>query len=196
MKNLELKVYIPDRSDFSLECSILNQNEIRNIGDLIQIDKYYSIGKSRIKTRVINDKDFQLIFYKRENNKNSKLSHYKIFEFNFISFKIVSFLLSTFLRQKTVVKKKRNLWIHKNTRIHLDNVEGLGNFIELETVINDFNTKEYQKEHTDMICRLNLNNFIKIADSYSDLMLRESLQSISFGKTIPSPYYKELSVDC
>lgn len=35
---------------------------------------------------------------------------------------------------KGVVKKTRHLYIHEHTRIHIDNVENLGKFVELEVM--------------------------------------------------------------
>ena len=34
-----------------------------------------------------------------------------------------------------VVAKRRRLYLHRNVRIHLDDVEGLGSFVELESVL-------------------------------------------------------------
>ena len=34
-----------------------------------------------------------------------------------------------------VVAKRRRLFLHRNVRIHLDDVEGLGSFVELESVL-------------------------------------------------------------
>jgi adenylate cyclase class IV len=41
------------------------------------------------------------------------------------------------LGRDKVVAKERTLWRHGATRIHLDRVDGLGDFLELETLIRD-----------------------------------------------------------
>ena len=35
------------------------------------------------------------------------------------------------------VRKRREVWLYKNARIHLDTVEGLGRFIEIEVVVTE-----------------------------------------------------------
>ena len=40
-----------------------------------------------------------------------------------------------FLKVEAVVEKKRLLYMYDNTRIHLDEVKGLGKFLELETLV-------------------------------------------------------------
>jgi predicted adenylyl cyclase CyaB len=43
-------------------------------------------------------------------------------------------LLTEILGVHRVVRKVREIWLHENVRIHLDQVEGLGSFVELEAV--------------------------------------------------------------
>src|SRR3972149_5844947 len=62
-------------------------------------------------------------------------------------------------------------YLYKNTRIHIDKVKKLGDFLELETVVNDKEKyDEYKKEHSEVIKKFNLNKFEKVAHSYSDLI--------------------------
>ncbi len=71
---------------------------------------------------------------------------------------------------KRVVKKTRDLYVYKNTRIHLDTVVDLGLFIELETVIHDGkNDEEYLIEHESVKQMLALSLYETIAESCSDL---------------------------
>lgn len=80
---------------------------------------------------------------------------------------MVSFILSI----KVVVSKKRDLFIYKNTRIHLDKIGELGEFIELETIfVKNSKEDELKKEHSWVIDYLGLNDLEKIKESYSDLM--------------------------
>ena len=37
------------------------------------------------------------------------------------------------------VRKRREVWLYRNARIHLDTVEGLGQFIEIEVVVKEGN---------------------------------------------------------
>ena len=72
---------------------------------------------------------------------------------------------------KVIVKKTRDLYLHKHTRIHLDTVADLGMFIELETVIHEeLNDAEHTEEHAEMKSLLSLDQYPTIAGSYSDLI--------------------------
>ena len=79
---------------------------------------------------------------------------------------------TTLLMEKVIccVKKTRKLWIYKNTRIHLDKVYGLGDFLELETVIQGKAVKKGIKEFNEVIDLLGVNPSESIAASYSDLL--------------------------
>jgi predicted adenylyl cyclase CyaB len=69
------------------------------------------------------------------------------------------------------VNKKRILFVYKNTRIHLDAVEGLGDFVELETVFSTtLSQSEGIKEHDEVVKLLNLHRFPTIKGSYSGLL--------------------------
>ena len=68
------------------------------------------------------------------------------------------------------VKKTRKLWTYKNTRIHLDRVNGLGDFLELETVVQGKAVKKGIKEFNEVIKLLGINPSDSIAASYVDLL--------------------------
>ena len=78
-------------------------------------------------------------------------------------------LLRISLGIKTIVKKERSFWLYNNTRIHLDTVEGLGEFVELETVFQGQSDTEATLEHQYVKTILALNFAEPIAVSYSEL---------------------------
>ena len=75
--------------------------------------------------------------------------------------------------QLAVVEKKRQLWIFGHTRIHLDRVKHLGNFVELETVINNISFKHGWVEHLAAKKALSLDKFTPVRRSYGDLILKK-----------------------
>ena len=82
-------------------------------------------------------------------------------------------ILSIFFTIKAVVSKKRILYVYKHTRIHLDEVENLGNFLELETVFDRKDPQyDFYHEHNIVINTLGLHQYKKIKSSYSDLILK------------------------
>ena len=70
---------------------------------------------------------------------------------------------------RTVVAKHRELWIFGSTRIHLDSVEGLGDFVELETVVGDDSMAAYRAEHARVLAILGVHACDAIEGSYADL---------------------------
>jgi predicted adenylyl cyclase CyaB len=167
MKNLELKVSINNFEEIDKR---LKKIGAKFSGTLNQKDIYYKINKGRLKTREINGKDFELIFYRRANTANSKFSDYQILRFYRSGFKILAKILNNVFDRKSVVEKKRQFWLYRHTRIHLDKVIGLGNFLELETVVKNINLTEAKKEHQKIIKLLNLNKYKKQSKSYGDML--------------------------
>jgi len=168
MKNIELKIVL---DDFSEVVRILKKSKARFMGSLLQIDTYFNCKNGRLKFREINNRNFEFIFYQRPDKKNSKMSNYQILKFRKNQAIDIKTILKNSLGEKIVVKKERRLWIYKNTRIHLDIVKKLGNFLELETVIQKNNIKNARNEHLEIINLLKISRFKKISVSYSDLLL-------------------------
>ncbi|MEK7568297.1 MAG: class IV adenylate cyclase [Patescibacteria group bacterium] len=165
MKNIELKL---SAGNFNKIIFCLKKARARHAGKLCQTDTYYNCRDGRLKLREINAQKFELIFYKRPNTNNSKISNYQILDINKKQAKIIKSILADALRTKNIIKKTRDLWIYKNTRIHLDKVSGLGRFLELETVIKK-NIKAAEVEHGEIIKNLKLSKYKKYGKSYSDM---------------------------
>jgi adenylate cyclase class IV len=81
-------------------------------------------------------------------------------------------LLSQALGVRAVVEKKRKIYQYGHTRIHLDEVQHLGAFVELETVINGaISLGEATAEHSAVISLLELDRLPVVPYSYSDLLV-------------------------
>ena len=168
MKNIELKIIL---DNFLNIVQILKKSGAQFKGELLQVDTCYNCKNGRLKFREINNEQFEFIFYQRPNKTDSKISDYQILKFNKNQAGNIKNILKKSLGEKVVVKKERNLWIYKNTRIHLDVVKKLGHFLELETVIQGDNFKNARKEHAKIINLLKIGRLKKISTSYSDLLL-------------------------
>ena len=70
---------------------------------------------------------------------------------------------------RAVVAKRRHLYLWRHTRIHLDDVEGLGAFLELETVITDQSEAEAHAEVAEAAAALAIHHEDRLAGSYVDL---------------------------
>lgn len=70
------------------------------------------------------------------------------------------------------VRKTREVFKHGNTRIHLDDVERLGSFIEFEYVVDEESPVEDGKEVLESLKQhFGIREEDLIATSYSDLLI-------------------------
>jgi predicted adenylyl cyclase CyaB len=73
------------------------------------------------------------------------------------------------------VRKRRTLFLVGRTRIHLDIVEGLGHFLELEVVLRDGeSTQAGVREAEELMQRLNVEPSQLIDRAYVDLLAEQS----------------------
>ena len=136
---------------------------------LKQEDFYFNIPKGRLKLRVLSIKKGQLIYYERPDEPGPKVSDYQIYETNTPNKLIEVLEMSYGIRN--IVKKTRKLYIYKRTRIHMDSVDDLGDFIELEVIMgsND-NHLSGKDEARSLIDRLEITEEDLIHCSYIDLL--------------------------
>jgi len=113
-----------------------------------------------------------LVLYARPDKKEAKVSDYDIIYFDKKQAQALKAVLKKAYGEKVVVKKKRRLWIYKNTRIHLDKVEKLGTFLELETLVKK-DLASARKEYDKVVNFLSLDSYKKLEKSYSDMLLEK-----------------------
>ncbi|MBE9511878.1 MAG: class IV adenylate cyclase [Bacteroidetes bacterium] len=100
-----------------------------------QEDIFFKISKGRLKLRIFDSGSGELIYYMRTDLNEPKVSQYEISVTN--EPESLKNILSSSLGVRGVIKKQRTLYRIGHTRIHFDQVEDLGNFIELEFVMQD-----------------------------------------------------------
>lgn len=164
MKNLELKAKCGGLE--SVRRQLVNiKAEYRETVE--QIDTYFNAPKSRVKLREIDGGKAYLVYYERPNAAESRFSSYQIWDVPTpAAFKEI---MSTVLGVKVTVEKRRELWLFGDTRIHLDRVVKLGEFVELETVIRNQTEREAWTEHHLVKDSIGILEEDLIAGSYSDL---------------------------
>jgi len=94
-----------------------------------QSDTYFTVAHGRLKLREGNIEN-NLIYYERKNQAGPKQS-----DFNLLPVETpaaLKDLLSAALGIKVVVKKKREIYYIDNVKFHIDQIEGLGEFVEIE----------------------------------------------------------------
>lgn len=159
--NLELKIKVNSRK-YLLEK--IKSSKARYIKIINQKDVYYKIRKGLLKLRIENG-TYTLIKYLRD-EKEKRWSNYHLL--TLIGENPESYLKDIF-KIDIVVEKKRELYMYKNTRIHLDSVKGLGNFLELESVVIN-NKKESEIEFNEAVKFLNLDPTKQLKTSYKNLL--------------------------
>jgi len=170
MKNLEIKVEVRNLSDIKNHLAFSTYK-----GTLSQVDTYFLLGETKIKIREEKNGS-ELIIYFRKMKKGTRESMYYRVPLTPHGLLITKGVLNFILGAKVRVVKHRDLYVYKNTRIHIDSTNELGNFVELETVCKDqFCDKEYHDEHEEVKKRLSLNEYKTIAGSYSDLLWQKKL---------------------
>lgn len=162
-RNIEMKARV---ADLEAARSVALRLGARDTGVDVQVDRYYALeGGRRVKLRTNRD-GAHLIHYDRAETAGVRPSDYTI----------------TPVREDGVcrvptgepivtVRKRRRILLLGNVRIHLDDVEGLGTFLELEAVVD--------AAHDDARCRAQVDELLAalgIADadliraSYGELL--------------------------
>ena len=100
-----------------------------------QDDTFFTCARGRLKLRALSADAGQLIFYQRPNHAGPKASCFLIAPTS--SPDTVREVLSRAYGQAGRVRKHRTLYRIGRTRVHLDRVENLGNFLELEVVLSE-----------------------------------------------------------
>jgi len=101
--------------------------------EIFQDDTFFACHAGRLKLRAFSEHDGQLIFYQRSDSAGPKESFYIISPTS--SPETLRQALSLAYGVVGRVLKHRTLFMVGRTRIHLDKVEGLGDFLELEVVL-------------------------------------------------------------
>lgn len=103
--------------------------------EISQDDTFFACREGRLKLRVLGPDRGELIFYRRPDRPGPKESFYVVSPTT--SPDALRECLSLAYGQAGRVLKKRILFVVGRTRIHLDRVEGLGDFLELEVVLKE-----------------------------------------------------------
>ena len=110
----------------------------------------------------------QLIYYQRENLAGPKRSDYEV---AFTSDPdALREMLRTVLGTWVEVEKTRQVWLWENVRIHLDEVKGLGRFLELEAVTEEKSVAESHQRVKILMRALEISDDQLVDCSYGDML--------------------------
>ena len=136
---------------------------------LHQIDTFFDVPHGRLKVREFADGSGELIAYHRPNQTGPKESSYTRCPCENAAL-LVDTLKGVLAVTRTVVKR-REVFLLGRTRVHLDDVERLGNFLELEVVLADGEPAENgRREAEELLRTLNIDSSALVAHAYVDLL--------------------------
>jgi predicted adenylyl cyclase CyaB len=151
---------------------------VRSIADgtpteIVQDDTFFTCANGRLKLRAFSETSGELIFYQRPDQAGPKESFYVISPT--ASPDTLREALSLAYGQCGRVRKHRTLFMVGRTRVHLDRVEGLGDFLELEVVLSEGETTEsgVRVAH-ELLARLGISPRQLIEGAYVDLLRPEA----------------------
>jgi len=136
-----------------------------------QDDTFFNCSAGRLKLRTFADGRGELIFYRRANAPGPKESQYVRSPTD--SPHTLREALTQAYGVAGRVRKQRTLFMIGRTRVHLDRVEGLGDFVELEVVLADGELAEAGiDEAHDLMHKLRIEPAQLIDTAYVTLALR------------------------
>jgi adenylate cyclase class 2 len=175
MENIEIKARCTNLRQMEQAVKAAGALWERNIE---QVDIYFSVNHGRLKLRRENGKDQALIYYDRPDTNSPRLSHYEVVPM--APGQKIARTLEQALGVKTTVCKRRQLWRLDNIRIHLDEVEGLGSFIEFEVeVLPGRDIGGCRAQADELMQHLAISPSDLIAGSYSDLLIQKAVKGES-----------------
>ncbi|MFZ1289098.1 MAG: class IV adenylate cyclase [Melioribacteraceae bacterium] len=167
--NLEIKIKLESFNEILVRISRIHIIEKNTIS---QKDIYYKVKNGLLKLRSYNN-NYELIKYNRNEQNGERWSEYSVLK---LSGESVENYFNDLFDLEIIVEKVREIFIYKNTRIHLDEVKNLGKFLELETVVKNISQDEAKLEFEKVVKLLNLDVKNQIRKSYRDLILEKSKQ--------------------
>jgi adenylate cyclase, class 2 len=169
--NIEIKARCADASFIR---NYLLQNNARFIGVDEQTDTYFNTANGRLKMRQ-GPIENALIYYNRENKSGPKLSEVKLLPLH-ENAELLKEILTKANRVKVVVKKKREIWFINNVKFHIDEVEGLGSFVEIEAIDTDgsLGMEKITEQCYFYLTAFAINEQDLLTHSYSDLLMNQS----------------------
>jgi predicted adenylyl cyclase CyaB len=139
---------------------------------MVQLDTYLESREGRLKIRVINDRDVELLFYLRPNRKGPRKSSYFRVPLDGGQKEMVSILKSA-VRVIGSVAKERAVYYNENVRINIDRVKYLGDFVELEAELRTGTGEDRSlRLLKETIAALGLVRENAVSYSYLDLLLK------------------------
>tara|TARA_R110000796_G_scaffold252360_1_gene386249 strand:- start:1916 stop:2497 length:582 start_codon:yes stop_codon:yes gene_type:complete len=165
-RNIEIKARIDNIEALESRVAKIADN---GPTEIVQDDTFFHCEAGRLKLRVFSEKHGELIFYLRANQAGPKESFYVRSQTD--EPEALRETLSLAYGEVGRVRKHRTLYLVDRTRVHLDRVEGLGHFLELEVVLSSSESSQPGVEVAHhLLDRLGIESSQLIEGAYVDLL--------------------------
>jgi predicted adenylyl cyclase CyaB len=165
-RNIEIKARLGHIGDIEPRAAALaDQGPV----PIAQDDTFFACPNGRLKLRAFADGTGELIFYRRADEAGPKTSFYVLTPTADPAGLREALTLA--YGQAGRVRKQRTLFIAGRTRIHLDVVEGLGHFLELEVVLQEGDPPDAGEREAEALMRaLGITPAQLVEAAYVDLL--------------------------
>lgn len=164
--NIEIKARARDFDEIRRRAETLSDTPCEIIP---QEDTFFNVPRGRLKLRVFAPERAQLIYYTRPDQDGPKRSDYSMTSSG--DPQGLKQVLAAAYGVRGIVRKTRYLYLVGQTRVHLDDVEGLGRFMELEVVMRPGQgDTEGQAIAEDLMDKLGIGAGDLLEGAYMDLI--------------------------
>lgn len=165
--NVEIKAICPDPS-FVRNYLLTHQAAYKGLDE--QTDTYFNVSKGRLKLREGNIEN-NLIYYERSNQAGPKSSVFQLVKVD--DAKGLKQVLTEANGIKVVVVKKREIYYISNVKFHIDQVPGLGAFVEIEAgnILASLSPQELKAQCDFYLQEFGILEKDLLEHSYSDMLL-------------------------
>ncbi|ADW72401.1 MULTISPECIES: class IV adenylate cyclase [Rahnella] len=165
-RNIEIKARVDDFSALYEKIALLSDG----LPDIIeQDDTFFVCPHGRLKLRTLAPDRGELIFYQRPDKAGPKTSFYTLSETHDPDSLRETLTLAYGAAGRVI--KQRTLFMIGQTRLHLDRVKGLGDYLEFEVVLADDETPEQGIVIAeDLLERLGIDRQELVDQAYVDLL--------------------------
>ncbi len=171
MQHLNIEIKAKHNNIAFVRDYLLAQNA-QYIGKDHQIDTYFNTQTGRLKLRQGNIEN-ALIHYDRADDAGPKKSVVTMMPVQ--DGEKLKAILQISNGIKVVVDKQREIYFIDNVKFHIDEVQGLGNFVEIEAIDKDgsLGISLLQKQCAQYIAALQIEETNLLQNSYSDMLMEK-----------------------
>jgi len=165
-RNVEIKARVRDLEALRRRAEALSDAPVEVLD---QRDTFFDVPQGRLKLRRLDGGACELIYYERPDEAGAKVSEYSIARASDAG--PLLRVLSAALPVRGVVVKRRFVYRIGRTRVHLDLVDRLGAFVELEVVLEeDARIEDGCRTAEELLVGLGIRSEDRVSGAYIDLL--------------------------